>query len=133
MIVKGTKLDQLYTVVKDRFSSVLNIEDSQKENVVCCKKAEDLNRLMFLIKEKVISAKTEEKAKLLTWVSDSWTLKEIDEFFHVSNRIARNRQVLKNKLKAEEERFYRNRSGTESLIFTRTMNPLECVLVKKNL
>ena len=66
MIVKGTKLDQLYTVVKDRFSSVLNIEDSQKENVVCCKKAEDLNRLMFLIKEKVISAKTEEKAKLLT-------------------------------------------------------------------
>ena len=57
------KLDQVYTVVKDRFSSVLNIEDdSQKENVVCCKKAKDLDRLMFLIKEKVTPAKTEEKA-----------------------------------------------------------------------
>ena len=55
-------LDQVYTVVKDRFSSVLNIEnDSQKENVVCCKKAEDLDRLMFLIKEKITSAKTKKK------------------------------------------------------------------------
>ena len=85
------KLDQVYPVVKGRFSSVLNIEDdSQKENDVCCKKAEDLDRLMFLIKEKVTSAKTEEKAKLLTLVPRSWTLKEIEEFFNVSNRIARN-------------------------------------------
>ena len=38
------KLDQVYTVVKDRFSSVLNIEDdSQKVNVACCKKAKDLD------------------------------------------------------------------------------------------
>ena len=91
------KLDQVCTVVKDRFSSVLNIEDdSQKENVVCCMKAEDLDRLMFLIKEKITSAKTEEKAKLLILVPDCWTLKEIEEFFHVSNRIARSSRVLKN-------------------------------------
>ena len=61
----------------------------KKENDVCCKKAEDLDRL-FLIKEKVTSANTEEKAKLLTLVPGSWTLKEIEEFFNVSNRIARN-------------------------------------------
>ena len=84
------KLDQVYTVVKDRFSSVLKIEDDlQKEKVACSKKAEKLDRL-FLIKGKVTSAKTEEKAKLLTLVPDRWTLKEIEEFFHVSNRIARN-------------------------------------------
>ena len=51
---------------------------------------------MFLIKEKVTSSKTEEKAKLLTLVPYSWTLKEFEEFFHVSNRIARNSRVLKN-------------------------------------
>ena len=51
---------------------------------------------MFLTKEKVTSAKAEEKAKLLTLVPDSWTLKEIEEFFHVSNRIGRNSRVLKN-------------------------------------
>ena len=91
------KLHQVYIVVKDRFSSVLNIEDdSQKENVVCCKKAEDLDGLIFLTKEKVTSTKTEEKEKLLTLVPDSWTLKEIEEFFHKSNRIARNSPVLKN-------------------------------------
>ena len=91
------KLDQVYTVVKYRFSSVLNIEDdSQKGNVVCCKKAKDLDWLMFLIKEKVTSSKTEEKAKLLTLVPHSWTLKEFEEFFRVSNRIARNSRVLKN-------------------------------------
>ena len=68
----------------------------KKENVVFCKKAEDLDGLMVLIKKKVTSAKTEEKAKLQTLVPDSWTLKEIEEFFHVSNRIARNSRVLKN-------------------------------------
>ena len=57
------KLDQVYTVVKDRFSSVLNIEDdSQKENVVCCKKAEDLDRL-FLIKRKSHFSKDRRKSK----------------------------------------------------------------------
>ena len=76
-------------------SSVLSIEDvSQKENIFCCKRAEDLDRLMFLIKEKVTSAKTEGKAKLLTLVPDSWTLKEIEEFLHLSNKVARNSQVL---------------------------------------
>ena len=77
-------------------------------NVVCCKRAEDLDGLMFLIKEKVTSVKTERKAKLLNLVPESWTLKEIEEFFHVSNRIARNSRVLKNEKgllpKAESKR-----------------------------
>ena len=77
-------------------------------NVVCCKRAEDLDRLMFLIKEKVTSVKTERKAKLLNLVPESWTLKKIEEFFHVSNRIARNSRVLKNEKgllpKAESKR-----------------------------
>ena len=37
------------------------------------------------------------------------------------------------KLKAEEERFYRKRSRTQSLISMRATNSLECVLVKKNI
>ena len=106
---------KLLVILFVRFSSVLNIEDDlQKEKAACSKKAEESD-ILFLIKEKVTSAKTDEKAKLLTLVPDRWTLKEIEEFFHASNRVARNSRVSKNenglfpKAESREEKFYQKR------------------------
>lgn len=92
------KLDEVYTAVKEKFSNVLNIEgeDISRQTTECkCQKGKDLDRLMHMIKAKIEHSDKEVQLKLLTLVPESWTIKEIQEFFSVSNSMARKSKQLR--------------------------------------
>ena len=60
-------------------------------------KAYEFDKIMILIKEKVMSSNKHEKVKLLTLTSDSWSRKKVAEFFNVSEYLVRSARELKKK------------------------------------
>ena len=60
-------------------------------------KAYEFDKLMILIKEKVMSSNKHEKVKLLTLTPDSWSRKKVAELFNVSECLVRSAREPKKK------------------------------------
>ena len=58
-------------------------------------KAMELNKLHFLLKEKISSATRRDKIKLLTLAPDSWSRERTAKFFNVSEYLVRTSRTLK--------------------------------------
>lgn len=69
-------------------------------------KAAELDKLHFLLKEKIAASTKREKIKLLTLVPDSWSRKQVAEFFNVTEYLVRAARRLKKEkgILAEPER-----------------------------
>ena len=69
-------------------------------------KAAELDKLHFLLKEKITASTKREKIKLLTLVPDSWSRKQAAEFFNVTEYLVRTARRLKKEkgMLAEPER-----------------------------
>ena len=60
-----------------------------------CKKCEDLDRLISLLKDKCKDTPRKEQIKLLTLVPHSWTIKQTVNEFHVTELVVRKARELK--------------------------------------
>ena len=93
------KLEQVCAAVKDKVAIALDLEsdliEKKGDKVHCCQKVKDFNRLMDMVREKVKFSERKDQLKYLTLVPDSWTVKEIEDFFGVGNSIARKSKELK--------------------------------------
>ena len=58
-------------------------------------KAAELDRLHFLLKEKLIESSKEEKVQILTLAPDSWSREQAAQFFNVSEHMVRTARKLK--------------------------------------
>ena len=93
------KIEQVCAAVKDKVAVALDLEsdliEKKEDKVHCCQKSKDLDRLMDMVTEKVKFSERKDQLKYLTLVPDSWTVKEIEDFFGVGNSIARKSKELK--------------------------------------
>ena len=94
------------TDIRDKVETVLDIEsrqlessyDNQSPDKLLERKADDLDRLLSLIKEKMIISNRPEKIKLLTLVPLSWKQNEILDFFPVTKyMITESKKLLQEK------------------------------------
>ena len=100
------KLLQVQQTLKSEISTALNIDpENLNENVppkiykYIHGKARDMDRLIEKIKEKMVISNRNQKIQLLTLVPTSWSYKNIDQEFNVTNYMARtSRELLQNKV-----------------------------------
>ena len=93
------KLEQVCPALKDKVAVALDLEsdliEKKEDKVHCYQKGKDLNRLMDMVRKKVILSERKNQLKYLILVPDSWTVKEIEDFFSAGNSIARKSKELK--------------------------------------
>ena len=96
--ISKRKLEQVCAAVKDKVAVALDLEsdliEKKEDKVHCFQKGKDLDRLMDMVREKVKFSKRKDQLKYLNLVPDSWTVKEIEDFFGVGNSIARKSKEL---------------------------------------
>ena len=77
-------LEQVCAAVKDKVAVALDLESDSIENkedkVHRCQQGKDLDRLIVMVREKVKFSERRDRLKYLTLVTDSWTVKEIEDF-----------------------------------------------------
>ena len=92
------KLEQVCAAVKDKVAVALDLEsdmiEKKEDKGHCCPKGKDLDRLN-MVREKVKFSERKDQLKYLTLVPDSWTVKEMEDFFGRGNSIARKSKELK--------------------------------------
>ena len=93
------KLEQICVAVKDKVALTLDLEsdliEDKVDKVHCYQKGKDLDRLMDMVREKVKFSEGKSQLKNQTLVPDSWTVKEIEDFFGVSYSIIKKLKELK--------------------------------------
>ena len=94
------KLQEICNAVTEILGTVLSVEGNEivcqeRKNKQCCQKSEDLDRLMGLIKDKLVVSTNEEEVKLLTLVPESWTIREAQYFFAVSQSMVRKAKSIR--------------------------------------
>ena len=77
-------LEQVCAAVKDKVAVALDLESDSIENkedkVHRCRQGKDLDGLIVMVREKVKFSERRDRLKYLTLVTDSWTVKEIEDF-----------------------------------------------------
>lgn len=94
------KIQDIQTAAKQKVAKLLDVPTSELSPTKAepCKKCEDLDRLICLLKDKCKHASRQEQIKLLTLVPASWTIKKTMDEFNVSEHIVkRARELKKNK------------------------------------
>ena len=78
------KLEQVCAAVKDKVVVALDLEsdliENKEDKVHRCRQGKDLDRLIVMVREKVKFSERRDRLKYLTLVTDSWTVKEIEDF-----------------------------------------------------
>ena len=82
-------LDSEVESIRTKTTTELNQEVQEK--------AYELDKLIILIKEKVMTSNKHKKVNLLTLTPDSWSRKKVAEFFNVSEYLVRSARELKKK------------------------------------
>ena len=87
-----------YTV-KDKVAVALDLKsdliEKKEDKVNCRQKGKDLDKLMDMVREKVKFLERKDQLQYLTLVPDSWTVREIEDFFGRGNSITRKSKELK--------------------------------------
>lgn len=92
------KIQDIQTAAKQNVAKLLDVPTSELSPAEPCKKCEDLDRLICLLKDKCKHASRQEQIKLLTLVPASWTIKKTMAEFNVSEHIVKGaRELKKNK------------------------------------
>ena len=96
------KLEKEESTIKQQVAMVMSIpsdklddKESQPDNFKeLTTKARDLDELLFLMKEKLQISNRDRKIQILTMVPPSWSLKQTQEFFKVSQYMAKKAKKL---------------------------------------
>ncbi|XP_065643371.1 uncharacterized protein LOC136075062 [Hydra vulgaris] len=96
------KLMQATDVMSKKLSVILNVnatdvknDVTEEPNVEHQKKAEDLDKLILSMQEKLKTANRREKIQILTLVPDSWSLRKATEVFNISKSTITKARKLK--------------------------------------
>ena len=137
------KSEQVCAAVKDKVAVALDSEsdliEKKEDKVHCCRKGKDLDRLMAMVREKVKFSERKDQLKYLTLVPDSWTVKEIEDFFGVGNSIARKSKELKKEkglvpeIAKKKGKILATDIAEGVAAFMRMTSSQEIVLAKRNL
>ena len=80
------KLSKVVDKFKSNILEVYSIDEVPAENSSVITKAQDMDRLLDNIKEKLINATYIEKIQLLTLTLDSWSISYAAEYFNVTKQ-----------------------------------------------
>ena len=76
----------------------LKLVSSVKISYNCCQKSEDLDKIVEMIKQKLVISSRTEKIKLLTLTPPSWTTEQTTKYFGVKKcMVKKARELLKKK------------------------------------
>ena len=75
----------------------LKLVSSVKISYNCCQKSEDLDKIVEMIKQKLVISSRTEKIKLLTLTPPSWTIEQTKYFGVKKCMVKKARELLKNK------------------------------------
>ena len=94
------KLKRIKVDIEEKVAQALDIsaEELQPETQVENSKCNDLYKLVGLIKEKLLVSSRNEKFKLLTLTSESWTIEKTMKEFEVSKYLVKKARSLKKEL-----------------------------------
>ena len=86
-----SEVAEVMSIASYDLSTNVNVPDNFTE---LKEKAHDLDRLLFLMKEKIKNCTREKKIQILTMMPGSWSVKKAKEFFNVSAYIVRQARKL---------------------------------------
>ena len=94
------KLKRIKVDTEEKVARALDIsaEELQPKTRVDCSKCNDLDKLVVLIKEKLLVFSLNEKVKLLTLTPESWTIEKTMKEFEVSKYLVKKARSLKKEL-----------------------------------
>ena len=93
------KVSQMQRNLQAKFAGAFDFQrdnlNSSEEDAQCSDSCNDLDRLMFLLGEKLKTATRQEKIKLLTLMPESWSRKKTVDTFGVTDHMVRRSRQLK--------------------------------------